>query len=359
MMTRGRRAALWALLIVGVTAAAAFLFQRPIGRWLFARGVEQAAGRDRLAGLPDGLHVALCGTGSPLPDRRRAGSCTVVIAGKAMFVVDAGEGGARNISLMGLPNPRLRGLFLTHFHSDHIDGMGPMMLLRWTASGNESPLPVHGPEGVEAVIAGFNAAYAADNGYRTAHHGATITPPAAAGAVAMPFAMPDAPTVVHQVDGLRVTAFPVDHRPVRPAVGYRFDYEGRSVVISGDTAPSPSLEAAAKGADLLIHEALQPAMVQTLSDRLTAARRPQTGRIMHDILDYHASPAQAADSARRAGVRMLVLSHIVPPLPSRYFNAALLDGADSRFDGPIIVGEDGQYFSLPAGSRAIDWGSWF
>jgi ribonuclease Z len=337
MMTRGRRAALWALLIVGVTAAAAFLFQRPIGRWLFARGVEQAAGRDRLAGLPDGLHVALCGTGSPLPDRRRAGSCTVVIAGKAMFVVDAGEGGARNISLMGLPNPRLRGLFLTHFHSDHIDGMGPMMLLRWTASGNESPLPVHGPEGVEAVIAGFNVAYAADNGYRTAHHGATITPPAAAGAVAMPFAMPDA----------------------RPAVGYRFDYKGRSVVISGDTAPSPSLEAAAKGADLLIHEALQPAMVQTLSDRLTAARRPQTGRIMHDILDYHASPAQAADSARRAGVRMLVLSHIVPPLPSRYFNAALLDGADSRFDGPIIVGEDGQYFSLPAGSRAIDWGSWF
>src|SRR3546814_4951746 len=89
----------------------------------------------------------------------------------------------------------IRGLFLTHYHSDHIDGMGPMMLMRWVASGNNRPLPVHGPEGVEAVIAGFNAAYAADNGYRTAHHGATVTPPQAAGAVALPFAVPTAPTI--------------------------------------------------------------------------------------------------------------------------------------------------------------------
>src|SRR3546814_124848 len=156
-MTKGRRRALFALLIVAVAAAAAFLFQRPIGLWLFERAAERNAARDRLAGLPDGLHVALCGTGSPLPSRDRAGACTVVIAGKAMFVVDAGEGGARNISLMGLPNTRIRGLFLTHYHSDHIDGMGPMMLMRWVASGNNGPLPVHGPEGVAAVIAGFKA----------------------------------------------------------------------------------------------------------------------------------------------------------------------------------------------------------
>jgi ribonuclease Z len=358
-MTKRRRIALAGLLLVAAAGAAAWLFARPIGLWLFERGVENAVTRDRLAGLPDGLHVGLCGTGSPLPSRDRAGACTVVIAGKAMFVVDAGEGGARNISLMGLPNGKIRALFLTHYHSDHIDGLGPMMLLRWTASGNAAPLPAYGPEGVEAVIGGFNAAYAADNRYRTAHHGAIVTPPAAAGATAMPFAMPAKPTIVYQADGLKVTAFRVDHRPVQPAVGYRFDYKGRSVVISGDTAPSASLEAAAKGADLLIHEALQPEMVQMLSDRLKAAGRPMTGQIMHDILDYHASPAQAADSARRAGVKILVLSHIVPPLPSRAFYAAFLDGADSHFDGPIVVGEDGQYFSLPAGSDAIKRGSWF
>ena len=358
-MTKGKRAALWGLLLLGIAGATAFLFQRPIGAWLFERGVERNLARDPLASLPDGLHLALCGTGSPLPNRNRAGPCTVVIAGKSMFVVDAGEGSARNISLMGLPNGQIRALFLTHFHSDHIDGMGPMMLLRWTGANHKSPLPVYGPTGVDGVIAGFNAAYAADNGYRTAHHGIVNTPPEAAGATAMAFGDPDRPVVVYEADGLKVTAFRVDHRPVHPAVGYRFDYKGRSIVLSGDTAPSKSVEGAARGADLLVHEALEPAMVDELVRGLAKSGRKQTSEIMHDILDYHASPAQAAASAKAAGVKMLVLSHIVPPLPSSYFNAAFLGDAKKRFDGPIIIGEDGQYFSLPAGSKEIERGSWF
>ncbi|MBK6414193.1 MBL fold metallo-hydrolase [Sphingopyxis sp.] len=358
-MTKAKRTVLSVAAIMGIAVLAAWLFQRPIGMWLFERGAERAAARDTLKGLPDGLHVGLCGTGSPLPDRERAAACTVVIAGKAIFVVDAGEGAARNIAQMGLPNGRIRALFLTHYHSDHIDGMGPMMLLRWAASGNSSPLPVYGPPGVERVIAGFNAAYALDNGYRIAHHGEAITPPAAAGAAAMPFAIPATPTVVYAGDGLRVTAFPVDHRPVQPSVGYRFDYKGRSVVVSGDTAPSKTLEAASRGADLLIHEALNPVMVKTLAAKLDAAGRKKTAQVMRDILDYHASPAQAAESARVAGVRMLVLSHVVPSMPSPYLNAAFLDGAEGHFDGPIVVGEDGQYFSLPVGSKAVERGSWF
>ena len=130
-------------------------------------------------------------------------------------------------------------------------------------------------------------------------------------------------------------------------------------MISGDTGPSKMVETVAKGADLLVHEALQPEMVKALAARLKAAGRPQTAQIMHDILDYHASPAQAADSARVAGVQMLVLSHVVPSMPSPYLNAAFLDGAEGHFDGPIVVGEDGQYFSLPANSKAIERGSWF
>ncbi len=358
-MTQSKRAALWIAAIIGILMLSAWLFQRPIGMWLFERAVERAAERDTLKALPDGLHVGLCGTGSPLPNRERAAACTVVVAGKAIFVVDAGEGAARNIAQMGLPNARIKAMFLTHYHSDHIDGMGPMMLLRWTASGNTAPLPVYGPIGVEDVIAGFNAAYALDNIFRTEHHGVEITPPAAAGATAMPFEVPAAPTVVYEADGLRVTAFAVDHRPVRPSVGYRFDYKGRSVVISGDTAPSKTLEVAAKGADLLIHEALQPRMVEQLAAALDKSGRKQTAQIMRDIIDYHASPAQAADSAKIAGVKILVLSHVVPPMPSSYLNAAFLDGAEDHFDGPILVGEDGQYFSLPAGSKVIDRGSWF
>ena len=176
--TRGRVAiALVSVLLVAFLVVTSQ--QAAIGSALFERAVRERVGRDATAGLPDGLHVALCGTGSPLPSPGRAGPCTVVIAGNQIFVVNIGEGGGRNISLMGLPLGRIAGVFLTHFHSDHIDGLGPMMLLRWAGSSNTSPLPVHGPSGVEAIVDGCKTAYIADNGYRTAHHGDAIVPSAA------------------------------------------------------------------------------------------------------------------------------------------------------------------------------------
>lgn len=350
----------WLVWLIGfalVAAGAARFFQRQIGMTVFERAVEGRAGRDATAGLPDGLHVALCGTGSPLPNAARAGACTVVIAGKHIFVVDAGEGGARNIALMGIPNARIERLFLTHFHSDHIDGLGPMMLLRWTGAAATSPLPVHGPAGVEKVIAGFNAAYATDNGYRTAHHGPKIAPPEGAGATALPFALPEPGSgdtlAVFEEDGVKVTAIRVNHMPVTPAVGYRFDYKGRSVVISGDTAKSPALAAAAKRADLLIHEALQPRMVKAMTAAMERRGLANTAQITRDILTYHASPEEAADVAHAARARMLVLTHIVPPLPSRFFYPAFLGEAAKRFPGRIVVGEDGMFFSLPAAKTDI------
>ncbi len=331
------------------------LFQVEIATTLLTRTVAQRVGRDVTADLPDGLSVALCGTGSPLPDAHRAGPCSVVIAGKHIFVVDAGEGGARNISLMGIPNGRIEGLFLTHFHSDHTDGLGPMMLLRWTGSSATTPLPVHGPAGVEAVIAGYDAAYKTDNGYRTAHHGPKIAPPSGAGATALPFALP-APggaVVVLEQEGLRVTAFPVDHGPVKPAVGYRFDYKGRSIVFSGDTAPSASLVKNVRGADLLVHEALQPKLVKILTAALAAKGLANTAQITRDILNYHTTPEQAADAARAAGVQQLVLNHIVPPIPVRFAYPAFLGNAAQHFSGPITVGEDGMMFTLPASTKTI------
>jgi ribonuclease Z len=328
-------------------------FQAQIGRLLFDRAVSGRVGVDSTAALPDGLHVGLCGTGSPLPNADRAGACTVVIAGKRVFAVDAGEGGARNIQLMGINPGRIERLFLTHFHSDHIDGLGPMMLFRWTGSAAKAPLPVHGPDGVQAVIAGFNAAYTLDNGYRVAHHGETIVPPSGGGAMAIAFEMTADSAVVFEEGGVKVTAFQVDHKPVSPSVGYRFDYKGRSVVISGDTAKSASLIAAAKGADLLVHEALQPKMVALMTKALKAKGINNMAKITHDILDYHASPEEAAESAKAAGVKQLVLSHIVPALPSAIFYPAFLGDAGKRFSGPIVVGEDGMLFTLPAGSKEI------
>lgn len=343
-----------AVLAIAAAGLTVRLFQDRIGLTVFERAVGARVGADGTAGLADGLHVGLCGTGSPMPSADRAGACTVVIAGRRVFVVDAGEGGARNLQLMGISPARIERLFLTHFHSDHIDGLGPMALLRWTGASADTPLPVHGPTGVESVMAGFNAFYATDNGYRVAHHGANIVPPSGGGAAAVPFELGSNAGIVFDNGGVRVTAFTVDHDPVSPAVGYRFEYKGRSVVISGDTAKSANLVAASKGADLLVHEALQPTMVSAMTKALDRAGQKNVAKITRDILDYHASPEEAADAAKAAGVRQLVLTHVVPPLPSAFFYPAFLQDAGKRFSGPIVVGEDGMLFSLPAGSDAIE-----
>lgn len=352
-MTRRKKWILASLIVIIAGLGIVMGFQARIGHAVFERAVTGRVGYDATAELPDGLHIGLCGTGSPLPNAARAGACTVVIAGNRVFVVDSGEGGARNIQLMGIAAGRIERLFLTHFHSDHIDGLGPMMLLRWTGSSAKSPLPVHGPSGVEAIIGGFNAAYLADNGYRVAHHGADIVPPTGGGATALPFKLASDSLVIFDDRGVKVTAFKVDHDPVSPAVGYRFDYKGRSVVVSGDTAKSSILIAVAKNVDLLVHEALQPKMVAAMTRAFDAKGMKNTAQITRDILDYHASPEQAAESAQAANVQKLVLSHIVPALPSRFFYPAFLGDATRRYSGTITVGEDGMLFSLPAGSKDI------
>jgi len=341
-----------ALLFVSV--AGIYVFQKQIGGALFERALESRIGIDNLAGLEDGLHVGLCGTGSPLPNPDRAGPCNIVIAGEQIYVVDIGEGGSRNLNLMAIPTNKINGVLLTHFHSDHIDGMGPLMLNHWVTQASKAPLPVYGPEGVDAIVDGFNAAYATDNTYRTAHHGEKIAPSTGGGAEARPFEMTGNQTVVLEKGGLKITAFTVDHDPVAPAIGYRFDYKDRSACISGDTAKSSNLERVCKGAELLIHEALASHMVKQMTAALEERKLTNAAIITKDILDYHATPAEAAESAQAAGAKQLVLSHLVPPLPSSYFYPAFLADAPDKFDGEITVGEDGMLFSLPANSTAIE-----
>ena len=346
-------------IIAGIAAfivlviAVAFLFQTQIGTALFNRAIEQNTGRDTLASLDDGLHLGLCGTGSPFPNPGRAGPCNVVIASEQIFVIDIGEGGGRNLNLMGINASQLDGVLLTHFHSDHIDGLGPLMLFHWTRGASAAPLPVYGPAGVEAVINGFNAAYATDDTYRIAHHGETVVPPTGGGAAAFPFEITGTSTIVLEQNDLKITAFKVDHSPVDPAVGYRFDYKGRSLCISGDTSRSANLEKVCEGVDLLVHDALQPKLVNKIQGALEAQGDANAAKIMLDIQDYHASPQDAAESAQEAGAQILVLSHLVPPLPNAYLYPAFLGDAENRFDGELIVGEDGMLFSLPPQSNAI------
>jgi len=332
-----------------------FVWQKAIGMKLVDFMAGQFIAVDVVGDLPDGLHVGLCGAGSPLTDSKRACPCVFVIAGRTLYVVDAGPGSIRKLELMKMRSGNVRAVLLTHFHSDHIGELGELMLRRWADGSNATPLEVFGPQGVETVVRGFNLAYSLDFGWRVAHHGPETVPPAGAGGVAKAFAFPDGQEefVIINADGLKVTAFPVDHRPVEPAVGYRFDYKGRSLVISGDTLPSESLRRQAAGVDLLMHEALQPAMVRALGDAYRSKGRANIANIMRDIPNYHTWPEEAARIAQEAGVRHLLLYHIIPPLPVSFLNKAFLGDAHKFYGGPITVGVEGLLFSMPAGNHEI------
>jgi ribonuclease Z len=345
------------VLIAVLATTVALLFQRQIGTVLLQRVAAHTVGRNILPSLTDGLHVALCGSGSPFPDPARAGPCTVVVAGERLFVVDAGEGGMRNVGRMGFLASSIEAIFLTHFHSDHIDGLPPFLLQRWAMSTALSPLPVYGPAGVDKVVDGFRAAYVLDFGYRVAHHSEKIMPSGGSGGKGIPFSLPAVgqgdSVVVMDNKGLRITAFRVNHAPIEPAVGYRFDYQGRSVVITGDTKKTPSVVTMSKDVDLLVHEALQPKLVNLLENEFNNKNMPHIGHVMRDILNYHTTPEEAAEQASAAGAKQLVLNHIVPPMPLRYGYPAFLGDAAKHYTGVITVGEDGMLFSLPAGGAAI------
>ncbi len=351
-----KRLILALLVLVGLGVAAVMLFRETLGERLFDRAIEQAFARDLLGGLEDGLHVALCGSGSPLPDPSRAGPCTAVIAGDRIFIVDIGGGAVRNLGRMGIPMANVEGLIITHFHSDHIDGMGEMLLQRWAGGGHDSPLPVHGADGVEAIVDGTNMAYAADVQYRIAHHGAATMPPNGAGGVARPFEMTaeDQQAVILDQDGLKITVFRVNHEPVDPAFGVRFDYRDRSAVISGDTEKDDRVADMCNGCDLLVHEVLNKEMVGKMQAAADKAGNKRIAKIASDIPDYHASPVETAEIATQGKAKMLAFTHIVPAVPISYLNSYYLKGVSDAYDGPVVMGEDGMLFSLPANKNSIE-----
>jgi ribonuclease Z len=198
---------------------------------------------------------------------------------------------------------------------------------------------------VQSVVEGFNAAYGLNHGYRTAHHGAARLPPETGVMQAHTF---DPGGVVWQDELLTVTSFGVEHPPIEPAVGYRVDYRGRSVVISGDTNAADGLFAAAKGADLLLHDALSRT---TLDPMIEAARdlgRP-SAEIMTDVIDYHADVTSLPDRAAEAGIKLLALYHLVPAPPNALVERMFVRGLPDD----VVLTRDLHTFDLPADSDEI------
>lgn len=341
--------------LLGLSAALAWVWRAELALAIAERVATRHMASDGLDTLPDGLHVGLCGAGSPFPDDRRSGPCTLVIAGQRLLVFDTGNGAARNIGKMGFMAGRVDAVYLSHFHSDHIDGLGELMLQRWVQGGHKTPLPVFGPAGVEQVVGGLLQAYNLDKGYRVEHHGDAVVPASGFGAQPRAFVMGSHPRVqVFKDADLEITAFGVEHDPVHPAVGYRIDYKGRHVVLSGDTRQSAAVLREASGADLLVHEALSPQVLGALQKVAQQTGRTRLAQLFSDIHNYHATPEQAAETAREARVGYLLLHHIVPTLPPLPgMEKAFLGQAPSIFSGPLRVGVDGDFVSLPVGSKDI------
>lgn len=350
-----RKVAVIGALLAILVGLALVLGRGAIADRAFQSALDKNVGVDQSAKLGDGLHAYVCGSGSPMPDTDRAGPCIAVLAGNQGFIFDSGSGSVRKLGRMGFPMGKLQAEFLTHLHSDHIDGLGEALLQAWIAGGRGAPLPVYGPDGTDKVVAGFNAAYALDQGFRVAHHGPKVANPAGAGGAAQVIALPDGvdSQVVWDQQGVKITVIRVNHAPISPAFGYRVDYKGRSLSISGDTVYSPAFVTASKGVDLMFHEALNKQMIAAMGKKLGERGQANTAQIMTDIQNYHASPEDAARSAKEAGAQALVLYHLVPPVPATLIEPLFLGNAPKQFGGTLKLGHDGMIVSLPAGGKAI------
>jgi ribonuclease Z len=303
---------------------------------------------------PDHLDLVFCGTGSPMPDPQRGAACIAVFVGDRVFLIDSGPGSFERVARYRLPTGKLVGVLLTHFHSDHVGGLGEIVLNSWT-QGRAKPLFVYGGKGVEDVVRGFQDAYAADSRYRIAHHGTELLPPDGARMQAVPVTLLGGDGVVPILDegDLRIVAFRVQHPPVSPAYGYRIDYKGRSVIFSGDTMPTTAMSEVGKGVDVMVHEAVSSPLMHKVADRLERTGDPRRAQLLRDAIDYHTPPVAAAEIANAAGARLLVYSHVIPPLPNRIAERVFLRGVEAVRPRGTVVGYDGLRVTLPVGSTEI------
>jgi len=275
------------------------------------------------------MRLILLGTGGgPRPRKVSSGAAQVIVCGGNAYVIDCGDGVARQMVMADVPLSSVRHIFLTHQHSDHNADYGNLIWLAWTA-GLRSRIDTWGPPPLQRMTRLFFKMNHYDIDVRIANEGR----------------IPLSPLVhVHEFriggevmrdDMVNVTSVLVDHPPVVPAFAYRFDGPERSIVISGDTAPSRNLVKLANGADVLVHSAMYPSGI----DRLVA-RVPNAEKLKASILAHQTSAAQAGQIAEEAGVKTLVLSHFVPPDDPRITDQMWGDAAREHFRGTVIVGKD-------------------
>ena len=281
------------------------------------------------AAQDSGTKLILLGTGGgPRARKASSGSAQVIVSNNTAYVVDCGDGVTRQLAFAGVPLTTLRHIFITHQHSDHNADYGNLILLSW-AAGLASRVDAWGPPPLEKMTSLFFEMNAYDIDTRIANEGRVALAP-----LVHVHELREGGAVMAD-DNVRVTSALVDHPPVVPAFGYRFDARDRSIVISGDTAPSDNLVKLARGADMLVHSAMYPPAI----DRLVA-RVPNAAALKASILAHQTSAEDAGRIAQAAGVKTLVLSHLVPADDPQVPERAWLEAARKHFRGTVIVGRD-------------------
>lgn len=286
-----------------------------------------------LAGVRPRPHRAsrliLLGTaGGPTPKPNRAAPAQAIVVGEATYIIDCGNGVARQMVLAGLTLGSIRGVFITHHHSDHNADYGTLLLLAW-GSDLATAVDTFGPPPLAEMTRHFLAQNDYDIRTRTADEG---RPPLA------PLIRPHeigAGGEVMEDGNVRVTAAVVEHPPVAPALAYRFDTPDRSFVISGDTRPSQALVELARGADVLVHEVMHVPSIDAL-----IAQEPNATTLREHLLASHTTTEQVGRLATEAGVKTLVLSHFVPGGHPFVPDEVWYDAVRPHFSGEIIVGRD-------------------
>jgi ribonuclease Z len=267
------------------------------------------------------MDVILLGTGSPLPSADRAGPASLVKAGGSNLLIDAGRGVVMRLAGAGVMPPAISAVLLTHMHSDHICDLNDIITCHWVMNPAPKPLKVFGPEGARALVDATLAMLAFDVKYRLDHHADLNEPP-------LVEVTELAPGDAFTVGECRISAHRTEHAPVFPTLGYRIEHGGAVAALAGDTIPCAELDEMCAGADVYVQTVIREDMVR----RVPSAR-------LQDILDYHSTVEQAAQTAARAGVKTLMLTHYVPPLMKGQEEAwrAL---ARPHFSGEIVLGDD-------------------